>query len=116
MHRYKELDVWKKSMDMAQKIYELTANFPGEEKFGLVSQMRRSAVSVASNIAEGVGRNSKGEFKQFLGISQGSAFELETQILLTERIQFIKSSELELLLNQLTAIQNMIYKLQSSLK
>ena len=89
MHRYKELQIWQKTMDLSQRIYKETANFPTEEKFGLISQMRRSSVSIASNIAEGAGRNSDGEFNQFLGIAQGSAFELETQILIAGRLKFI---------------------------
>lgn len=72
MNNYKELIVWPKSMLLAEIMYKLTSSFPDEEKYGLVSQVRRSAVSIASNIAEGAGRNSKKEFRNFLGIANGS--------------------------------------------
>lgn len=116
MHRYKELLVWQKAMDLSQQIYEQTANFPSEEKFGLVSQMRRCSVSIASNIAEGAGRNSNGEFNQYLGIAQGSAFELETQVLLATRMRFISNEDEELLIKELSSITNMIFKLKETLK
>ena len=76
-------------MNLTEKIYLETSKFPDDERFGLISQMRRSSVSVASNIAEGAGRNSNKEFNQFLGIAQGSAFELETQVLLSKRLKFL---------------------------
>ncbi len=116
MHRYKELLVWQKAMDLSQQICEQTANFPSEEKFGLVSQMRRCSVSIASNIAEGAGRNSNGEFNQFLGIAQGSAFELETQVLLATRMRFISNDDEKLLTKELSSITNMIFKLKETLK
>jgi four helix bundle protein len=71
-----DLDVWKRAVDLAADVYKVTASFPAEEKFGLVSQMRRSAVSIASNIAEGAARTSRREFMQFLSIASGSASEL----------------------------------------
>ncbi len=116
MHRFKELEVWKKAMDLSQRIYELTRKFPSEEKFGLISQMRRCSVSIASNIAEGAGRNTNGEFKQFLGIAQGSAFELETQLLLAGRMKFMEEKEVEFLTSEITSISNMIFKLKQNLK
>ncbi|MEP5613066.1 MAG: four helix bundle protein [Cyclobacteriaceae bacterium] len=116
MHRYKDLEVWKKAMDLSYKIYELTKEFPSEEKFGLISQMRRCAVSVPSNIAEGAGRNTNGEFKQFLGIAQGSAFELETQTLIANRMNFLKNNESDSIIEEVTSISNMIFKLKQHLK
>ena len=77
---FRDLLVWQKSIQLATAIYLLTRDFPREEVYGLSSQMRRAAVSTASNIAEGQGRLSKGEFKQFLGIARGSSFELQTQL------------------------------------
>ncbi len=115
MHRYRELDVWKKAMELSFTIYEATKMFPDEEKFGLVSQMRRSSVSIASNIAEGAGRNSNGEFRQFLGIAQGSTFELETQTLLASRMHFIEEREVKSIIEETNAISNMIFKLKKSL-
>ena len=116
MHRYKNLEVWKKAMDLAETIYSATNNFPEEEKFGLISQMRRCAVSVASNIAEGAGRNSNKEFNQFLGIAQGSTFELETQVLLSKRLKFLTEEAEKAIIDQLNAIANMIFKLKKNLK
>ncbi|MCA5005056.1 four helix bundle protein [Sphingobacterium bovistauri] len=80
MHKFRDLVVWQKAMDLANSVYMSTENLPVAEKFGLLSQIRRSAVSICSNIAEGAGRNTKGEFIQFLGIANGSAYELETQL------------------------------------
>jgi four helix bundle protein len=88
-----KLNVWKKAIEFVKRIYQITGEFPSEEKFGLVSQMWRSAISIASNISEGAGRNNKKEFNQFLGVAQGSASELETQLII--------SRELGLLTNQL---------------
>ncbi|MFK7953647.1 MAG: four helix bundle protein [Ekhidna sp.] len=115
MHRYKELNVWKKSMDLSYLIYGLTKEFPSDERFGLVSQMRRCSVSIASNIAEGAGRNTNGEFRQFLGIAQGSAFELETQALLSERMGFISEQNSIRIVEDISSISNMIFKLKQSL-
>lgn len=116
MHRYKDLEVWKKAMDLAEKIYSETNSFPDEEKFGLISQMRRCAVSVASNIAEGAGRNSNKEFNQFLGIAQGSAFELETQVLLSKRLKFLSEEAEKAITSEVNVIANMIFKLKKNLK
>jgi four helix bundle protein len=86
---HKDLDVWKKAMDLAAQVYSLTARFPKEELYGLTSQIRRSAVSIPSNIAEGAARHSRKEFIQFLHIASGSVAELETQLLLAIRMGFI---------------------------
>ena len=86
MKSHVDLDVWKKSVDLAAEVYKVTANYPSDEKFGLVSQMRRSAVSIASNIAEGAGRTGNREFLQFLSIASGSASELSTQLVISRRI------------------------------
>ncbi|WP_017731032.1 four helix bundle protein [Nafulsella turpanensis] len=115
MHNYKELNVWKLAVDFATDVYKITAQFPAEERFGLQSQIRRSAVSIASNIAEGAGRNSKGEFKQFLGIAYGSAYELETQFFISRNLAFITEEEINQVVNKIETIQKMIYKLKSSL-
>jgi len=88
---YKELLVWQKAMDLAAVVYQATADFPSTEKFGLRSQMQRAAVSVPSNIAEGQGRLTTGEFKHFLGNARGSLLELETQALLAERLGLLSA-------------------------
>lgn len=90
MKSYRDLIAWQKAMLMVTEIYKITADFPNEEKFGLTSQLRRAAVSVPSNIAEGCSRNSDGEFKQFLGIARGSISEIETQLLIAINLGFIK--------------------------
>ncbi len=110
------LEVWKRSLNFVTKIYKITAKYPNEEKFGLVSQMRRAAVSIPSNIAEGAARNSKKEFINFLHIAQGSTAELETQILISRNLQFITSSDTEPLLQELEEISKMIIGLQKSLR
>ena len=88
MKTHKDLDVWNKSMEFAEQAYRLTRTFPKEEQFGLVSQIRRSAVSIPSNIAEGAARNSSKEFMQFLYVAMGSLSEIETQLLLAKRLTF----------------------------
>jgi len=90
---HKDLNVWKKSMDLAVLIYDLTNAFPNDERFGLTSQMRRAAVSIPSNIAEGAARKSDKEFLQFLSIALGSLSELETQYILAIRINIIESND-----------------------
>lgn len=89
---HKDLAVWQESMDFVANIYLITKNFPNEEKFGLVSQIRRSAVSIPSNIAEGAARQSGLEFKKFLYYSLGSCAELETQILIANKIGYIEEN------------------------
>jgi four helix bundle protein len=111
-HKFKDFKVWQKSMTVAKEVYLISATFPPDERFGLTSQVRRCAVSVPSNIAEGSGRNSNADFARFLAISLGSAYELETQLLLAELLGFIESKQIEVLLEQLTEIQKMIYTLQ----
>ena len=98
MSDYKQLRVWQQSMDFVVRIYEITQEFPKDELYGLVSQMRRAAVSVASNLAEGKGRTTSKELGYFLGNARGSLRELETQILISGRQQYIpREAEQELL-------------------
>lgn len=90
---YKDLVVWRKSMDLVKQVYASSNRFPEDEKFGLSSQMRRSAVSVPSNIAEGWGRSSDKDFTRFLKIAKGSLFELETQIILAQELRFMSENQ-----------------------
>jgi four helix bundle protein len=83
---YRDLRVWREAMDLAEACYRLTAKFPRDELFGMTAQVRRASVSIPANIAEGYGRNSKGAYGQFLRIAQGSLKELETHLLLVERV------------------------------
>lgn len=101
-------------MELTTEVYRLSANFPKEEKYGLTSQIRRSAVSVPSNIAEGAGRNSNKEFVYFLGVSNGSSYELQTQLIIAKNLSLIETS-LDQILNQLDQIQKMNYALQIKL-
>jgi four helix bundle protein len=90
---HKDLSVWKRAMDMAESIYRLTGTFPLDERYGLISQMRRAAVSVPSNIAEGAARSSSPEFIRFLTIARGSLSELETQLMLVSRLEMAVISD-----------------------
>ncbi|MEM7548415.1 MAG: four helix bundle protein [Bacteroidota bacterium] len=108
MHNFRELNIWKKSMDITKEVYSVSADFPSEEKYALTSQIRRSAISIPSNIAEGCGRKSDKELSHFLSISLGSCFELETQIELASMLNFIDQSHKQALVNELTEIQKMI--------
>lgn len=105
-----------KSMDLTEEIYAITALYPSDEKFGLISQMRRSAVSIVSNIAEGSGRNSKKDFSRFLAIAVGSLFELETQLLLGTRIGFQPKDAANDTLDRIGEIHRMLKGLMNSLK
>jgi len=115
MHQFKKLDVWNRSVDLAVEIYSLTKSFPSEEKYGIVSQMRRCSVSISSNIAEGAGRNTDGEFIHFLGIAEGSANELETQAIISSRLGYIQKIDLEKIESFIGEIKNKIFKLKRSL-
>jgi four helix bundle protein len=115
MHNLKELKIWNKAMELATEVYRVTADFPKEEKYGLTSQIRRAAVSVPSNIAEGAGRNSNKEFIQYLAISNGSSYELQTQLLLSKNFNLIDGAALNLILDQIDQIQKMNYALQLKL-
>jgi four helix bundle protein len=93
--RFRELKAWQLSMDLAERVYLLTDAFPKSETYGLTSQIRRAAVSVPSNLAEGCGRDSTKEFLHFIAIAVGSICEIETQLLLSQRLKYINTSDLE---------------------
>ena len=113
---FRELRVWQLGMDLTERVYLLTNSFPKSEVYGLTSQIRRSAVSVPSNLAEGHGRASTKEFLQFIAIAFGSLCELETQILLSHRLKYIETSDLETTLSLLTETSKTIRGLQKALK
>ncbi len=115
MHNFKKLKVWEKAVELAIEMYRLTQNFPVEERFGLISQIRKCAVSIASNIAEGAGRNSNGEFRNFLGIAAGSANELTTQLLISCRLKFISEEDYNSVESSLQEIKNMMHSLKGTL-
>jgi len=116
MKTHKDLDAWKNAIELVVAIYSLTKSYPKEELFGLMSQMRRAAVSIPSNIAEGAGRNHDKEFQQFLYIALGSVAELDTQLLLSERLEYVTRSEFEELNNLITLIRSQISGLVKYLK
>lgn len=116
MHKFKELVVWQKAVDLASNIYKITKKFPADERFGLTSQMNRSGVSVPSNIAEGAGRNTDGEFNNFLGVAAGSAFELETQLIIANKLKVVTAEDFKQTSKEINEIQNMIFGLQKSLE
>lgn len=111
MHNYKKLDVWKRGIVIATVVYKATQQFPSEEKFGIVSQMRRCAVSISSNIAEGAGRNSDNEFRHFLSIAFGSCSELETQLIISNKLGYLTKNEFDNISSDLAELQKMIFTL-----
>jgi four helix bundle protein len=116
LQSYRELLVWQKAMELAQLIYQLTEPFPKREIYGLASQLRRAAVSVPSNIAEGYGRGSRREYLQFLAIAQGSLKELETQVILAERLTYASAAQSARILAKSEAVGKMLGALIRSLK
>ena len=115
MHNYNNLQIWQQAMDLVEETYKLTASFPIEEKFSLVSQMTRAAVSIPSNIAEGAGRNSDKDFAHFISIAIGSLYELNTQIVLSERLGYINQSQSQELQKKLDNLQRKSVSFKSKL-
>src|SRR5665213_2543404 len=116
IHNFKELIVWQKAMELVEFVYKLTKFFPKEEKFGLISQIQRCAVSVPSNIAEGSGRVSIKEFQHFISIAMGSSFELETQIILSQRFNYITEDQMSEFNVLVKPVQKMSFGLYNSLE
>jgi len=116
MHNYKELKIWSKAIDISLIVYQLVNNFPESEKFNLSSQIRRSAISIPSNIAEGAGRNSDKEFIRFLSIAKGSCYELQTQILISHKLNFITDEDNKTINASIDEIEKMIRGFQTKLK
>ncbi len=113
---YQDLVAWQKAMDLVTEIYRLSQKFPKEELFGLASQIRRAAVSIPSNIAEGRGKASKGEVQQFLGHAKGSLFEVETQILIARNLNYLNESEANRILEQTAEVGKVLNGLIASFK
>ena len=111
MHNFQELKIWQKAISVAEQIYILSSKFPSEEKYGLTSQIRRSAISIPSNLAEGAGRNTNGEFRNFLGIANGSTNELCTQLIISERLKLISEENIKPIIDDLMEIQKMNFSL-----
>nr|WP_297785747.1 four helix bundle protein [uncultured Allomuricauda sp.] len=115
MHKVEDLKIWRKSIQLSKAIYLLMPELPKDEKFGLINQIKRSAISVPSNIAEGAGRNSNKEFKHFLGIANGSLYELQTQLILIIELNLTKNQKVQTLIDECIEIQKMIYSLGTKL-
>ncbi|QQL49028.1 four helix bundle protein [Mucilaginibacter ginkgonis] len=115
MHNFKELKVWKAGISPSKIIFEITRDLPQAERFGLISQMTRAAVSIPSNIAEGCGRKSNKELYQFFSIAVGSSFELETQVILAREFKYITEEQLQITSNQIIEVQKMLHGFQKSL-
>ena len=116
MSTHKDLIVWEKSIEFVTEVYKITSTFPSEEKFGLVSQLRRAAVSIPSNVAEGAARNHDKEFIQFLSISLGSASEVETQLIICLNLKFLSDEIYNKLNNEIVEIRKMLSGLLKSKK
>jgi four helix bundle protein len=115
MHQFKELLIWKKSRLFCSKIYSITSIFPNEEKFGITNQLRRASVSIPSNIAEGSSRNSNKDFARFLEIAIGSAYEVETQLLISSDLGFINEESTIELTKMLEEIIKMTSRFRATL-
>ncbi len=111
MHNFQKLEVWKASMELTTEIYNYTKNFPDNEVYGITSQMRRCSISIPSNIAEGSGRKTNKEFVHFLSIANGSSYELQTQIIVSNNIGYINEEVKDSLTTKLISVQKMIYTL-----
>ena len=116
MHNFKELKVWQVSRLLVKEVYDITGPFPSDEKYGLISQLRRCAVSIPTNISEGTGRNTDKDFAHFLSISLGSAYELETLLILSSDVQLISNDQLANLSLKIAEIQKMTFGLIKTLR
>lgn len=116
MHDFMKLRVWNDAVELVTDVYKATEKFPKDERFGLTSQVRRCAVSIPSNIAEGGGRRTTGEFKQFLGIAIGSSCELHTQLIIANKLGFLDPPVLSGLVARIIGIQKGVYKLDESMQ
>ena len=116
MHQFEKLKIWQKTMDIAVHVYEISSLLPNDEKFNLIHQIKKCAVSIPSNIAEGSGRNSEKEFMHFLGIANGSTFELITQLILAKRLKLVSEDLIQPTINKLVEVSNMNFSFQRTLK
>lgn len=115
-HNFRELKIWQKSKNLCLLVYRITKEFPSDEKFGLINQIRRCSVSVPSNIAEGCGRNTDLQLIHYLNIAMGSLSELETQLLISKDLGYINKLNSEVLLNEVNEIQKMLSVFSRKLK
>ncbi len=113
---YRELVAWNKAMDLVQTVYTLTKSFPTDERFGLITQLRKAAVSVPSNLAEGQGRGSRLQFAQFVSVAYGSLCEVETQLIIASRLHYLKQDDSSLVLDLTGEIGRLLNGLAKSLR
>lgn len=116
MHNFRELKIWQRSMELGEAVYKILSAFPGEEKYGLVQQIKRCVVSIPSNISEGAGRSSNKQFRYFLEIAMGSCNEMMTQMDLSRRLGFVESKLSERIMDEIFQVYKMILAFYNSLK
>lgn len=116
MHQYKKLEIWQRAVELAVMVYQASEAFPLEERYGLTSQITRSAVSVSSNIAEGAGRNTNKDFNNFLGFALGSLFEVETQLIIASRLSYVETGLLKKIEDEIALLTNKIIRFKQSLQ
>ena len=114
-HNYKNLKIWSLGIQITDDVFSITNTFPKEEKFGLISQLNRCSVSIPSNIAEGTSKSTEKHFKNYLETALGSAFEWETQLILSRKLEYINQEKFEEFENKINRIQNMIFKFKTKL-
>ena len=114
-HNYRELEIWKDGIELAKLVYQLTKDFPKEEIYGLTDQIRRSAISIPANIAEGCGRDTDKDFNYFLAIAKGSSNELETHLILAKELGYISEEKLSPILNKLHILQRKIFRFKQKI-
>lgn len=116
MHRYRELKVWQKGRQLVVEIYQLTKSFPETEKFGITSQIRRSVISIPTNIAEGCGRGSNPELNRFCDIAVGSSFETESLLILAHDLNYIDDKSFKEISEKISEIERMLFSFKQQLK
>jgi four helix bundle protein len=116
IHSYRDLEVWRRGIDLVERVYKLTQSFPPEEKYGLTSQLRRAAVAISSNIAEGWGRDSTKDYVHFVRIARSSLLEIETQLIIAHRLGYLNEDALKALLQETEAESKMLLSLIRSLR
>ena len=116
LRSYRDLDVWKRSLALVSDTYRITRNLPSDERFGLTSQLRRAAVSVTVNLAEGYGRSTRGEYLNHLSFARGSLFELEALCTVCQTLSFLKSEDVQLLEEHIIRVRQMLRALKSALQ
>ncbi len=116
MHNFKELIIWQKARTLVKDVYVAVKSFPDDEKFGIISQVKRASVSIPANIAEGAGRNSDKDFGRFLDIANGSSYELETLIIFSFDLEYLNKSEFDIIIDKIKEVQKMIYSFRNKIK